>query len=161
LNAIHNILASNVETIDAFRTGFDTVNLLRLTVGDEVRHGDAHTMVQAVAKGLTMYFSSNYKARWRCTVRLSDNTAHMLAAKGDHRSVLNLTYADRVGAPNGDEDLLESIDGRSYNLQCRSACRTRQAEKCMGKGLLTQRSCPDRATRHPHLPPPPELRRPP
>jgi len=50
------------------------------------------------------------------------------------------TYAVLVGGANGDLDLLELIDGRSYTLQCRSACRTRQAEKCMGEGLSTQRS---------------------
>ena len=33
---------------------------------------------------------------------------------------------------NGDLDFLMSIDGRSYRLQCRSACRTQQAEKCIG-----------------------------
>jgi len=49
-------------------------------------------------------------------------------------------YAVLVGGANEDLDLLELIDGRSYKLQCRSACRTRQAETCMGEGLLTQRS---------------------
>ena len=33
-----------------------------------------------------------------------------------------------VGGANGDLDLLESIDGRSYTLQCRSASRAREAE---------------------------------
>ena len=28
-----------------------------------------------------------------------------------------LNYVDRVGGANGDSDLLELIDGRSYNLQ--------------------------------------------
>ena len=34
-------------------------------------------------------------------------------------------YADRVWGANGDLDLLELIDGRSYKLQCRSSYRTR------------------------------------
>ena len=41
---------------------------------------------------------------------------------------------------NGDWDLPDVIDGRSYRLQCRSACRTLQAENYMGERLLTQRS---------------------
>jgi len=46
------------------------------------------------------------------------------------------SYAVVVGEANGDLDLLELIDGRSHKLQCRSAARTREAEKCMGEGLL-------------------------
>jgi len=42
------------------------------------------------------------------------------------------TYADRVGRANGNLDLLESIDGRSYKPHGRS-------EKCMSEGLFTQR----------------------
>ena len=49
-------------------------------------------------------------------------------------------YADQLRRANGDLDLLELIDGRSYKLQCRSASRTREAENCMGEGLLTYRS---------------------
>ena len=44
------------------------------------------------------------------------------------------------GGGNGDLYLLELVDGRSYKLQCRSASRTREADECMGEGLLTQRS---------------------
>jgi len=67
-------------------------------------------------------------------------------------------YADRVGGAIGDLDLLELIDGSHDKLQCRSVCHTRQTATYMGEGLLTQRSRPDRATRHPHLSSPPELR---
>jgi hypothetical protein len=52
--------------------------------------------------------------------------------------ILNLSYyAILVGGANGDLDLLELTDGRSYESQCRPACRSRQAENCMGEGLLT------------------------
>ena len=37
-------------------------------------------------------------------------------------------YAVLVGGTNGDLEVLELIDGRSYTLQCRLDCRTRQAE---------------------------------
>jgi hypothetical protein len=43
------------------------------------------------------------------------------------------------GGGNVDLDLLELTDGRLYTLQCRSACCTRQADKCMGEGLLNNR----------------------
>ena len=63
-------------------------------------------------------------------------------------------YADWLGGSNGDLDLLELIDGRSYKGRCRSASEIREAES-MGEGLLTQRSSSYRATRRLHLPPPP------
>ena len=47
-------------------------------------------------------------------------------------------YAVLVGGANGDLDLLELIDSRSYKLQCSSVSRTRETENCMGEGLLTQ-----------------------
>jgi len=37
LNAFHHILVSSAETISAFITGFDTVNLHRPTAGDAPR----------------------------------------------------------------------------------------------------------------------------
>jgi hypothetical protein len=49
-------------------------------------------------------------------------------------------YTVLVGGANGDMDLLELIDGRSYKLQWRSVSRTRETDFCMGEGLLTQRS---------------------
>ena len=49
-------------------------------------------------------------------------------------------YAVLTGGANGDLDLLEFMDGRSYKLQCRSHSRTREFEACMCEGRLTQRS---------------------
>ena len=49
-------------------------------------------------------------------------------------------FAILVGRANGDSDLLQSIDGRSHKLQCRSASRTREADECIGEGPLTERS---------------------
>ena len=48
------------------------------------------------------------------------------------------SYAALVGRTNVGLELLELQDGRSYKVQYRSACRTRQAENCMGEGLLTR-----------------------
>jgi len=36
--------------------------------------------------------------------------------------------ADQVGGSNGNLDFIDFMDGRSYKLQCTSACRTQQAE---------------------------------
>ena len=69
------------------------------------------------------------------------HVADAVAAHAEYRTMAGpCTYADREGVSNGDLDVLELIDGRSYKLQCRSASRTRGVDFCMGEGLLTHRS---------------------
>ena len=66
-------------------------------------------------------------------------TTTVILEKLCHQTNAPCHYAVLVGRANGDSDLLELIDCRSYKLQRRSNSRTREFEKCMGVGLLTQR----------------------
>jgi hypothetical protein len=104
-----------------------------------------------------LFLRTKQVSRWtpRFTMSEIDEVLEFVVNKVRKLFHMNPTfYAVLVGGANGDQDLLELIDGRSYELQCRTVSRTRETETCMCEGLLTQRSRSDSAARHLHLPPP-------
>ena len=65
----------------------------------------------------------------RCRLRVEPRFIRVHTVLGYSYSTALVThYAVLVGGANGDLDLLQLIDGRSYELQCRSNSRTRELE---------------------------------